>query len=98
MITGYRIKDTGEITDGIYNYIDQKIDSDKYQEILDEGELIRIGELTFLQGRALRLLDPIAFECDRSAYVDAVVEDLLAYGNKDDFAQYGLEVIEEGDE
>lgn len=97
MITRYREKDTGKAIDDIHTYIDERITADRYQSMLDDDELVKVGPYEFLQGRALRLLDPIQFEYDRSVYADQIAKDLLSYGDAEDFAEYGLEVIEEED-
>ena len=53
------------------------IDADElFQDLLNETqEPLKIGRLEYLAGDALRKLDPIAFRCEVSIYIDALLTD-----------------------
>jgi hypothetical protein len=53
------------------------IDTDElFQELLNEThEPLKIGSLEYLAGDALRKLDPIAFRCEVSNYIDSLLSD-----------------------
>lgn len=53
------------------------IDADElFQELLNQTqEPLKIGRLEYLAGDALRKLDPIAFRCEVSNYIDSLLSD-----------------------
>ncbi|QEG04648.1 hypothetical protein I29_174 [Escherichia phage I29] len=71
-------KQIAELEDKIDNF---EIDEDKYDENYDEwldeiyGEIM-IGNISFLPSRILKELDPIAYRCGFSDYIDSLdIED-----------------------
>ncbi|WLY85674.1 hypothetical protein 241Ecol014PP_00196 [Escherichia phage 241Ecol014PP] len=71
-------KQIAELEDKIDNFeIDEDKHDDKYDEWLDEiyGEIM-IGNISFLPSRILKELDPIAYRCGFSDYIDSLdIED-----------------------
>ncbi|EOK9195622.1 hypothetical protein PST17_RS13950 [Escherichia coli] len=71
-------KQIAELEDKIDNFeIDEDKYDDKYDEWLDEiyGEIM-IGNISFLPSRILKELDPIAYRCGFSDYIDSLdIED-----------------------
>ena len=71
-------KQIAELEDKIDNFeIDGDKYDDKYDEWLDEiyGEIM-IGNISFLPSRILKELDPIAYRCGFSDYIDSLdIED-----------------------
>ncbi len=67
-------KQIAELEDKIDNF---EIDEDKYDENYDEwldeiyGEIM-IGNISFLPSRILKELDPIAYRCGFSDYIDSL--------------------------
>lgn len=53
------------------------VDTDElFQDLLNETqEPLKIGRLEYLAGDALRKLDPIAFRCEVSNYIDSLLTD-----------------------
>lgn len=53
------------------------VDTDElFQELLNQTqEPLKIGRLEYFAGDALRKLDPIAFRCEVSIYIDALLTD-----------------------
>jgi hypothetical protein len=46
-----------------------------YDELLDEGQEIRIGNLVYSPSQVLKAVDPIAYEIGFSEFVDFITED-----------------------
>jgi hypothetical protein len=54
-----------------YKYIDESLALDRYREELDEFYPVEIAGISFCASRILEELDPIAFNCGFSDWLDA---------------------------
>jgi hypothetical protein len=54
-----------------YTYIDESLALDRYREELDEFYPVEIAGMSFCASRILEELDPIAFNCGFSDWLDA---------------------------
>ena len=54
-----------------YKYIDESLALDRYREELDEFYPVEIAGIAFCASRILEELDPIAFNCGFSDWLDA---------------------------
>lgn len=54
-----------------YKYIDESLALDRYREELDEFYPVEIAGMSFCASRILEELDPIAFNCGFSDWLDA---------------------------
>lgn len=54
-----------------YTYIDESIALDRYRDEIDELHEVNIFGMSFCASRVLEELDPIAFNCGFSDWLDA---------------------------
>ena len=54
-----------------YKYIDESDAEQQYNDTLDELYPVEIGGMSFCASRVLKELDPIAYNCDFSDWLDA---------------------------
>lgn len=57
---------------------------DMYNEDLDSCELVRIGSLTYYPSTVLEAVDPIAYRCGYSDYVDYLLKDNIIVEDEND--------------
>lgn len=54
-----------------YTYIDESDAEQQYDDMLDELYPVEIGDMSFCASRVLKELDPIAYNCGFSDWLDA---------------------------
>ena len=60
-----------------YELIDEDEATDRYDEMLNEGDWCRVGTMEFAPSRVLLALDPIAYNCGFSDYTDSLIYDKI---------------------
>lgn len=80
----------------IWDIIEDNYSEEDFEEFLNENyEVVKIGNLTYLAGWALRRMGPIAFRCGRSDEVDQIASDIIACKDDEDCFGFGIEWREE---
>lgn len=60
-----------------YELIDEDEATDRYDEMLNEGDWCRVGTMEFAPSRVLLALDPVAYNCGFSDYTDSLIYDKI---------------------
>lgn len=82
--TGQQVYDYDLEYGETYELMTEEEASDRYDEMLDEGEWCCVGNFQFAPSRVLKELDPIAYNCGFSDFTDSLYRDgILVEGYTD---------------
>lgn len=60
-----------ENEDEVYEFVENNYCEEDYEELLNEScDMVAIGQYEYEPGRVLRLVDPVAFDCELNNYRD----------------------------